>query len=90
MAEDPTLQGADGWVISLPPMCKLRPSCSPMYLTSITVSAANEKEPVKCEKYILSHQELASDGKIQTKVMKGGICKTRCGGQSVQLLILRL
>lgn len=61
-----------------------------MYLTTTTVPVTNEKAPVKGEKYLLTHQELASYGEIQTKVMKGDIHKTRGGGQSVQLLILRL
>lgn len=37
---------------------------------AITVSVANEKALAKCEKYMLTHQELASDGEIQTKVIK--------------------
>lgn len=51
---------------------------------AITVSVANEKALAKCEKYMLTHQELASDGEIQTKVIKGDVYKTRGGGQSVQ------
>ncbi|XP_060031608.1 kinesin-like protein KIF23 isoform X2 [Erinaceus europaeus] len=51
---------------------------------SITVAVANEKALAKCEKYMLTHQELASDGEIQTKLIKGDVFKTRGGGQSVQ------
>ncbi|XP_028617214.1 kinesin-like protein KIF23 [Grammomys surdaster] len=51
---------------------------------AITVSVASEKALAKCEKYMLTHQELASDGEIQTKVIKGDVFKTRGGGQSVQ------
>uniref|UniRef100_A0A8C5LF64 Kinesin-like protein n=1 Tax=Jaculus jaculus TaxID=51337 RepID=A0A8C5LF64_JACJA len=51
---------------------------------AITVSVANEKALAKCEKYMLTHQELASDGEIQTKLIKGDVFKTRGGGQSVQ------
>ncbi|XP_029420894.1 kinesin-like protein KIF23 isoform X5 [Nannospalax galili] len=51
---------------------------------AITVSVANEKALAKCEKYMLTHQELASDGEIQTKVIKGDVYKTRGGGQAVQ------
>ncbi|XP_003267204.1 kinesin-like protein KIF23 isoform X4 [Nomascus leucogenys] len=51
---------------------------------AITVSVANEKALAKCEKYMLTHQELASDGEIETKLIKGDIYKTRGGGQSVQ------
>ncbi|XP_074090609.1 kinesin-like protein KIF23 isoform X2 [Macrotis lagotis] len=51
---------------------------------SITVAVANEKALAKCEKYMLTHQELASDGEIETKLIKGDVFKTRGGGQSVQ------
>ncbi|XP_032479377.1 kinesin-like protein KIF23 isoform X9 [Phocoena sinus] len=51
---------------------------------AITVSVANEKALAKCEKYMLTHQELASDGEIETKLIKGDVYKTRGGGQSVQ------
>ncbi|XP_023365780.1 kinesin-like protein KIF23 [Otolemur garnettii] len=51
---------------------------------AITVSVANEKALAKCDKYMLTHQELASDGEIETKLIKGDVFKTRGGGQSVQ------
>ncbi|XP_040081708.1 kinesin-like protein KIF23 isoform X6 [Oryx dammah] len=51
---------------------------------AITVSVANEKALAKCEKYMLTHQELASDGEIETKLIKGDVYRTRGGGQSVQ------
>ncbi|XP_068954296.1 kinesin-like protein KIF23 isoform X1 [Petaurus breviceps papuanus] len=51
---------------------------------AITVAVANEKALAKCEKYMLTHQELASDGEIETKLIKGDVFKTRGGGQSVQ------
>ncbi|XP_010592017.1 kinesin-like protein KIF23 isoform X6 [Loxodonta africana] len=51
---------------------------------AITVSVANEKALAKCDKYMLTHQELASDGEIETKLIKGDVYKTRGGGQSVQ------
>ncbi|XP_036161942.1 kinesin-like protein KIF23 isoform X5 [Myotis myotis] len=51
---------------------------------AITVSVANEKALAKCEKYMLTHQELASDGEIETKLIKGDVYKTRGGGQAVQ------
>ncbi|XP_032720839.1 kinesin-like protein KIF23 isoform X5 [Lontra canadensis] len=51
---------------------------------AITVSVANAKALAKCEKYMLTHQELASDGEIETKLIKGDVYKTRGGGQSVQ------
>ncbi|XP_038622981.1 kinesin-like protein KIF23 isoform X3 [Tachyglossus aculeatus] len=51
---------------------------------AITVAVASEKALAKCEKYMLTHQELASDGEIETKLIKGDVFKTRGGGQSVQ------
>ncbi|XP_062998920.1 kinesin-like protein KIF23 isoform X2 [Elgaria multicarinata webbii] len=51
---------------------------------AITVAAANEKALAKCQKYMLTHQELASDGEIETKLIKGDVYKTRGGGQAVQ------
>ncbi|XP_042332911.1 kinesin-like protein KIF23 isoform X6 [Sceloporus undulatus] len=51
---------------------------------AITVAAANEKALAKCDKYMLTHQEMASDGEIETKLIKGDVYKTRGGGQAVQ------
>ncbi|NXJ71460.1 KIF23 protein, partial [Rostratula benghalensis] len=51
---------------------------------AITVAAASEKALAKCDKYMLTHQEIASDGEIETKLIKGDVFKTRGGGQAVQ------
>ncbi|XP_072326529.1 kinesin-like protein KIF23 isoform X5 [Scyliorhinus torazame] len=51
---------------------------------AITVAVPNEKALAKCDKYILTHQELASDGEIETKLIKGEVYRTRGGGQAVQ------
>lgn len=40
---------------------------------TITVSVENEKVLAKCEKYILIHQEGASDRETPIKVIKGDI-----------------
>lgn len=37
---------------------------------AIKVNAPNEKALSKCDKYVLTHQEVASDGEIQTKLIK--------------------
>lgn len=37
---------------------------------AITVAAASEKALAKCDKYMLTHQEMASDGEIETKLIK--------------------
>ena len=42
----------------------------PIIPNAIKVSAASEKALSKCHKYVLTHQELASDGEIQTKLIK--------------------
>uniref|UniRef100_A0A8C1BJZ3 Kinesin-like protein n=1 Tax=Cyprinus carpio carpio TaxID=630221 RepID=A0A8C1BJZ3_CYPCA len=51
---------------------------------AIKVNAPSEKALSKCDKYVLTHQEVASDGEIQTKLIKGEVFKTRGGGQAVQ------
>uniref|UniRef100_A0A8C7LY04 Kinesin-like protein n=1 Tax=Oncorhynchus mykiss TaxID=8022 RepID=A0A8C7LY04_ONCMY len=56
----------------------------PIIPNAIKVSAASEKALSKCHKYVLTHQELASDGEIQTKLIKGDVFRTRGGGQAVQ------
>lgn len=37
---------------------------------AIMVTSANEKALAKCDKYMLTHQELASDGEIETRLIK--------------------
>ncbi|XP_031668414.1 kinesin-like protein KIF23 isoform X2 [Oncorhynchus kisutch] len=56
----------------------------PIIPNAIKVSAASEKALSKSHKYVLTHQELASDGEIQTKLIKGDVFRTRGGGQAVQ------
>ncbi|XP_050834246.1 kinesin-like protein KIF23 isoform X5 [Serinus canaria] len=51
---------------------------------AITVGAPSERALARCDRYLLTHQELASDGEIQTKLIKGDVFKTRGGGQAVQ------
>ncbi|NXN05437.1 KIF23 protein, partial [Sylvia borin] len=51
---------------------------------AITVGAPSERALARCHRYLLTHQELASDGEIQTKLIKGDVFKTRGGGQAVQ------
>ncbi|NWR24286.1 KIF23 protein, partial [Emberiza fucata] len=51
---------------------------------AITVDAPSERALAQCDRYLLTHQELASDGEIQTKLIKGDVFKTRGGGQAVQ------
>ncbi|XP_040894641.1 kinesin-like protein KIF23 isoform X1 [Toxotes jaculatrix] len=56
----------------------------PVITNAIQVSAPSEKALSKCDRYVLTHQEVASDGEIQTKLIKGEVIKTRGGGQAVQ------
>ncbi|XP_067827430.1 kinesin-like protein KIF23 isoform X8 [Heptranchias perlo] len=56
----------------------------PRIPNAITMAVPNERALAKCDKYILTHQQLASDGEIETKLIKGEVFKTRGGGQSVQ------
>ncbi|XP_074405186.1 kinesin-like protein KIF23 isoform X4 [Zonotrichia albicollis] len=51
---------------------------------AITVDVPSERALARCDRYLLTHQELASDGEIQTKLIKGDVFKTRGGGQAVQ------
>lgn len=46
----------------------------PVIPNAIQVSAPNEKALSKCDRYVLTHQEVASDGEIQTKLIK--VCGT--------------
>ncbi|NWV81498.1 KIF23 protein, partial [Dasyornis broadbenti] len=51
---------------------------------AVPVAAPSEKALAKCDRYLLTHQELASDGEIRTKLIKGDVFQTRGGGQAVQ------
>ncbi|NXO91201.1 KIF23 protein, partial [Certhia brachydactyla] len=51
---------------------------------AVTVDVPSERALSRCDRYLLTHQELASDGEIHTKLIKGDVFKTRGGGQAVQ------
>ncbi|XP_070618386.1 RCC1 domain-containing protein 1 isoform X3 [Erythrolamprus reginae] len=73
------------WVDHKPPSnIQTETVMQPQVPRAITVASANEKALAKCDKYMLTHQELASDGEIETKLIKGDVFKTRGGGQAVQ------
>ncbi|KAK0145109.1 Kinesin-like protein KIF23 [Merluccius polli] len=77
--------GGEKWVDHKPASSvDLGTMLQPSIPNSIKVTAASEKVLAKCDKYVLTHQEVASDGEIQTKLIKGEVIKTRGGGQSVQ------
>ncbi|XP_050990701.1 kinesin-like protein KIF23 isoform X2 [Labeo rohita] len=77
--------GGERWVDHKPTTnVDLDTVLQPNIPNAIKVNAPNEKALSKCDKYVLTHQEIASDGEIQTKLIKGEVFKTRGGGQSVQ------
>ncbi|XP_067104977.1 kinesin-like protein KIF23 isoform X1 [Osmerus mordax] len=77
--------GGERWVDHKPPSnLDLGTVMKPIIPNAIKVSAASEKALSKCHKYVLTHQELASDGEIETKLIKGDVFRTRSGGQAVQ------
>ncbi|XP_044135292.1 kinesin-like protein KIF23 isoform X4 [Bufo gargarizans] len=77
--------GAERWVDHKPPgSVETETVMQPHVPNSIKVSVASEKALSKCDKYMLTHQQLASDGEIETKLIKGDVFRTRGGGQSVQ------
>ncbi|XP_023811536.1 kinesin-like protein KIF23 isoform X4 [Oryzias latipes] len=77
--------GAEKWVDHKPTSSlDLGTVLQPVIPNSIQVSAPNEKALSKCDRYVLTHQEVASDGEVQTKLIKGEVIKTRGGGQAVQ------
>ncbi|XP_018109863.1 kinesin family member 23 S homeolog isoform X3 [Xenopus laevis] len=77
--------GTERWVDHKPPSSvETDTVMQPHVPNSIKVNVASEKALAKCHKYMLTHQQLASDGEIETKLIKGDVYKTRGGGQSVQ------
>ncbi|XP_076848401.1 kinesin-like protein KIF23 isoform X4 [Brachyhypopomus gauderio] len=77
--------GAERWVDHKPSTnVELDTVMQPSIQNAIKVRAPDEKALSKCDKYMLTHQEVASDGEIQTKLIKGEVFKTRGGGQAVQ------
>ncbi|XP_020781141.2 kinesin-like protein KIF23 isoform X2 [Boleophthalmus pectinirostris] len=76
--------GGEKWVDHKPSSnLDLGTVLQPVIPNAIQVSAPNEKALAKCDRYVLTHQEVASDGEIQTKLIKGEVMKTRGGGQAV-------
>ncbi|XP_020486930.2 kinesin-like protein KIF23 isoform X1 [Labrus bergylta] len=77
--------GGEKWVDHKPSSSlDLGTMLQPVIPNSIQVSTPSEKALSKCDRYVLTHQQVASDGEIETKLIKGEVIKTRGGGQSVQ------
>uniref|UniRef100_A0A3Q1ETX8 Kinesin-like protein n=1 Tax=Acanthochromis polyacanthus TaxID=80966 RepID=A0A3Q1ETX8_9TELE len=77
--------GGEKWVDHKPTSSlDLGTVLQPVIPNAIQVSTPSEKNLSKCDKYVLTHQEVASDGEIKTQLIKGDVLKTRGGGQAVQ------
>ncbi|CAF98374.1 unnamed protein product [Tetraodon nigroviridis] len=77
--------GGEKWVDHKPSSnMDLGTVLQPVIPNAIQVFAPSEKVLSKCERLPLTHQEVASDGEIETKLIKGDVIKTRSGGQAVQ------
>ncbi|XP_077448243.1 kinesin-like protein KIF23 isoform X1 [Stigmatopora argus] len=77
--------GGEKWVDHKPAsIIDLGTVMQPIIPNAIQVSSPSEKALSKCHKYVLRHQELASDGEIATKLIKGNVFKTRSGGKAVE------
>ncbi|XP_051919032.1 kinesin-like protein KIF23 isoform X1 [Hippocampus zosterae] len=77
--------GGEKWVDHKPSSnVDLGTVMQPIIPNAIQVSSPSEKALSKCHKYVLRHQELASDGEIATKLIKGNVFRTRSGGQAVE------
>ncbi|XP_068615330.1 kinesin-like protein KIF23 [Brachionichthys hirsutus] len=77
--------GGEKWVDHKPSSSMdLGTVLQPVIPNAIQVSSPTEKTLSKCDRYVLTHQELASDGEIKTKLIKGDVIRTRGGGQAVQ------
>ncbi|XP_058502034.1 kinesin-like protein KIF23 isoform X1 [Solea solea] len=76
--------GGEKWVDHKPTSSlDLGTVLQPVIPNAIQVSTPSEKALSKCDRYVLTHQEVASDGEIQTHLIKGEVIKTRGGGQAV-------
>lgn len=63
--------GGERWVDHKPTTnVELDTVMQPTVPNAIKVNAPSEKALSKCDKYMLTHQEVASDGEIQTKLIK--------------------
>lgn len=63
--------GGEKWVDHKPSThVDLGTVMQPIIPNAIQVSTPSEKALSKCHKYVLRHQELASDGEIATKLIK--------------------
>lgn len=63
--------GGEKWVDHKPSLnVDLGTVLQPVIPNAIHVSAPNEKALSRCDRYVLTHQEVASDGEIETKLIK--------------------
>ncbi|XP_068459714.1 kinesin-like protein KIF23 isoform X2 [Clinocottus analis] len=77
--------GGEKWVDHTPlSNLDLGTVLQPVIPNAICSSSPSKKTLSKCDRYVLTHQEIASDGEIQTKLIKGEVIKTRGGGRAIQ------
>lgn len=63
--------GGEKWVDHKPPSSvDLGTVLQPLIPNAIQVVRPDEKVLAKCERYVLTHQEVTSDGEIETKLIK--------------------
>lgn len=63
--------GGEKWVDHKPSTnVDLGTVLQPVIPNAIQVSVPNEKALSKCDRYMLTHQQVASDGEIETKLIK--------------------
>uniref|UniRef100_H3AWF6 Kinesin-like protein n=1 Tax=Latimeria chalumnae TaxID=7897 RepID=H3AWF6_LATCH len=78
--------GGERWVDHKPPSnVEIDTIMQPQIPNAIKVAVPNEKALAKCDKYLLTHQELASDGELETKLIKPVLLKLETGITSLLL-----
>ncbi|XP_029289406.1 kinesin-like protein KIF23 [Cottoperca gobio] len=63
------LMGRSEWTTNPPPSWIWVQFKQPVIKNSMQVSAPSEKALSKCDRYVSTHQEVVSDGEIQTKII---------------------
>uniref|UniRef100_A0AAQ4R1N8 Kinesin-like protein n=1 Tax=Gasterosteus aculeatus aculeatus TaxID=481459 RepID=A0AAQ4R1N8_GASAC len=81
--------GGEKWVDHKPTSSlDLGTVLQPVIPNAIQVSAASGKALAKCDRYMLTHQEVGSDGEIQTKYVKVSTVTLTIGLHCVKLMFL--
>uniref|UniRef100_A0A3Q2UP64 Kinesin-like protein n=1 Tax=Fundulus heteroclitus TaxID=8078 RepID=A0A3Q2UP64_FUNHE len=76
--------GGEKWVDHKPTSSlDLGTVLQPVIPNAIQVSTPSEKALSKCDRYVLTHQEVASDGEIQTKLIKCSVALEMKAGSNM-------